>query len=222
MSDLRKVIAYLKKKKYVIYKDPYKLNIVGVRSSKLPNRYDDKMFVWYYDDKNKLINYEYPITTDPGTYFLLNPINKLGTACLKAAQYINTYSLGYHRGKYLALVQTKPVTVWRDPDRNSSFAFKKTSTGLYGINIHKGGGELVNNWSAGCQVFKNTSDFNSFIKLCEKQKSLYGNKFTYTLIDQIQINKLRKKRNFLVFSGLSSVILYTIIKNDLFNKVFKR
>ena len=42
---------------------------------------------------------------------------------------------------------------------------------------------IVDKFSAGCQVFANASDFFQFIQLCERHKQLYGNKFTYTLVD---------------------------------------
>ena len=62
---------------------------------------------------------------------------------------------------------------------------------MYGINIHKAGKDSsdVNTWSAGCQVFKKTADFDEFIGLVKKQEAKYGNKFTYTLIDTIAIKK---------------------------------
>src|SRR5690606_4080192 len=61
------------------------------------------------------------ITTDPGTYWLNNPINRLGTAILKPNQWIDCWQIGNHKGdpKHPALVQVKPVTVWRDSYRDN-------------------------------------------------------------------------------------------------------
>ena len=39
-------------------------------------------------------------------------------------------------------------------------------------------------YSAGCQVFADPKDFAKFIELCKKQSTLYGNSFTYTLLDE--------------------------------------
>ena len=39
-------------------------------------------------------------------------------------------------------------------------------------------------YSAGCQVFNSPIEFNSFMRLCEEQRKLYGNSFTYTLINE--------------------------------------
>ena len=56
------------------------------------------------------------------------------------------------------------------------------------VNIHRSNQTFINNtvdkYSAGCQVFNNSNDFQAFIRLCEKQKELYGNSFTYTLINE--------------------------------------
>ena len=57
----------------------------------------------------------------------------------------------------------------------------------FGINIHRssptGTSTNVNNWSAGCQVFANINDFNTFMAICTKAKAAHGNNFTYTLIE---------------------------------------
>ena len=61
-------------------------------------------------------------------------------------------------------------------------------TGRFGINIHRSSaypfGESVGGWSAGCQVFRNETDFDSFMDLVVKSSSNYGNSFTYTLFAQ--------------------------------------
>jgi hypothetical protein len=107
---------------YVIYDKPYKLNIVGVRNAQSqPNKFDDSIFVFYKDDKNNWVEKEYPATTDAGTYYLLNPWSNLGTAMLKEGQYVDSYKQGFHNGQYLAIVQDKPVTTYRDYDRDAIF-----------------------------------------------------------------------------------------------------
>lgn len=183
------VLKTLKDKKHIIYTKPYELNIVGVRNKEsIPNTFDDKLFVFWKDNKNKWEVREYPITTDLGTYYLLHPMNKeYGSAMLKTGQYVQAYRRGYHRGKYMALIQSKPVTVYRDYNRNGVFdVFTKVITGNYGINIHKAGEDSVkvDKNSAGCQVFKRSADFDDFMRLTEMHESKHGNIFTYTLIDE--------------------------------------
>ena len=194
MQDLKNILNQLKEKNYLIFEKPNQLNIIGIRSTEEPNKFDDTMFVfWKNEEGGKWFSKEYPITTDIGTYYLKNPMNKkLGSAMLKEGQYKDTYKVGKHRGKYDALVQAKDVTTYRDYDRNATFDFgQKEVTGKFGINIHKAGenSNEVNNWSAGCQVFKKSKDFAEFMELVKKQKNLYGNTFTYTLIDKRAVEK---------------------------------
>ena len=195
----------MRSKNYVIYDKPYQLNIVGVRNAQTqPNKFDDSIFVFFKDDKNDWVIYEYPATTDAGTFYLLNPMSNLGTAMLKEGQYVNAYAQGYHNGAYLALVQVKAVTTYRDYDRDALFdIFTKETTGSdYGINIHKAGANTadVDNWSAGCQVFQKSADFNEFMNMTSKHRDLYGNQFTYTLIDERAI--MRRKRRIVLFISL--------------------
>lgn len=211
--DLRNIINALKEKGYVIYDQPYQLNIIGVRNAESqPNKFDDQLYVFYKDESLNWVLKEYPITTDTGTYWLLNPMSRLGTAMLKEGQYIDTYKQGLHRGQYTALVQDKPVTTYRDYDRNAIFDIGQTeTTGRYGINIHKAGSDSqdVNKWSAGCQVFQKSDDFQEFMQLTDKHKANYGNKYTYTLLDERAL--ARKGRRFLLYGGLSASIIAVTI-----------
>ena len=60
---------------------------------------------------------------------------------------------------------------------------------MYGINIHKAGRDStwVENWSAGCQVFKRVKDFDMFLSICKKAAKIHGNKFSYTLLESSDI-----------------------------------
>lgn len=203
----------LKDKDYVIYDQPFQLNIVGVRNAESqPNKFDDQLYVFYKDENWNWVLKEYPITTDTGTFWLLNPMSNLGTAMLKEGQYIDAYKQGLHKGQYTALVQDKPVTTYRDYDRNAVFDFgQRETTGNYGINIHKAGADSqnVDKWSAGCQVFQKSEDFQEFMQLTDKHKANFGNKFTYTLLDERALE--RKGRRFLLYGGMSaSLIAITI------------
>lgn len=191
----------LQQKGYKIFLRPFELNIVGIRTdSTKPNSFDDFIYVFFNSSEGKPVEYKFSATTDPGTYWLKNPMNPQGTAILKEGQYLNTYSLGLHRGKYLALVQKRPVTVIRDYDRDAVLDFMngKEDKGLFGINIHRasenGPTKTVDQYSAGCQVFANPTEFILFLQLCERHKTLYGNEFTYTLIDERAVNREAKKK----------------------------
>ena len=140
-----------------------------------------------------------------------------GTALLKGGQYVDTYKIDLHNGKYYALTQRlNPVVVIRDYDRNNVLDFNngKEETGMFGINIHRaslvGTTKFIDKYSAGCQVFSNIDDFNKFMEMAYKQKDLYGNKFTYTLIDERTYNK-RKRRKIIVISLIGIVLIGGII-----------
>jgi hypothetical protein len=104
-----------------------------------------------------------------------------------------------HRGKYLALTQKRPLTVIRDYNRDAVLDFNngKEQTGMFGVNIHhasiNGTTKFVEKYSAGCQVFANIDDFNLFMQLAQRHKTLYGNDFTYTLIDERALVREAKK-----------------------------
>jgi hypothetical protein len=76
---------------------------------------------------------------------------------------------------------------------------------MFGINIHRadstGTRKTIDKYSAGCQVFASADDFNKFMEMAYKQKDLYGNKFTYTLIDERSYNRRRLRRIF-IWSGV--------------------
>ena len=117
-----------------------------------------------------------------------HPINIEGTAILKEGQYRGAYQIGLHKGKYKALVQRKVLPVYRDGNKNLVYDFFPHSIdkGIFGINIHKAGDNstLIDGWSYGCQVFAKSIDFNAFMRLVERSASIYGNSFTYTLINE--------------------------------------
>ncbi len=184
-----KIIDTLEQNNLHIYSRPYELNIIGVRSnSQITNKFDDYIYVCFKNGMGTWENHRFNATTDPGMHFINKPMNSNGTAILKHGQYKGTYQIGLHRSKYKALVQRKPVTVYRSKNTSRDIDTKKaTQTGQFGINIHhaKGDGttEDVNRWSAGCQVIANINDFKKLMGFAEQHAKLYGNSFTYTLID---------------------------------------
>jgi hypothetical protein len=174
---------------YRIVTRPFELNVIGIRANtSIPNVFNDSLNVLFTDNTGKPAAFSWKATTDPGTYWLKNPLNDQGTAVLKPGQYIGSHALGMHRGKYLALVQVRPVTVVRDFNRDgkADYSTGREETGLFGINIHRalanGTTKTIDNYSAGCQVFSNAEDFSLFLQLAERHKNLYGNSFTYTLL----------------------------------------
>lgn len=119
---------------------------------------------------------------------LTHPENNFGTAILKDGQYYHSHQLGLHKKKYQALVQASPVTVIRDFNRDSNLDYDsgREQTGTFGINIHRsnpnGESTFVNKWSAGCQVFARSTEYDEFMGLVKKAVAEWGNTFTYTLL----------------------------------------
>lgn len=192
LDPYRNLKNILKNEGYKIFTEPYKLNIVGLRSKEIKaNTFNDEIHVFYYDHSGKPIYTAFPATTDPGTYWLENPMVSKGTAILKGGQYVDSYMMGFHKGDVTrpALVQRLPVTVLRDYDRDNALDFSTTreETGYFGINVHNPSGTIdkkeIGLDSAGCQVLAKNSDYLMFWQLIELHKKYHDNKFTYTLID---------------------------------------
>ena len=171
----------------------YNLNIVGVRNSDthgvVTNKFDDKLTI-SYSVNGEMKYHEFDATTDPGSHWEKNILNKDGVAILVPNQYRGSHEIRKHQGKYEALCQKKPVKVYRDNNKDGKYDMLEENIheGIFGINIHKAGSRVegptqIDKWSAGCQVFSKESDFNQLMELAYKAKNLYGNSFTYTLIE---------------------------------------
>jgi hypothetical protein len=197
MSYTREQIeAAVKEKGYVWFEDVdnkgYDVNIVGVRNSapgqKVTNVFDDHITVSYKENGVEKFHI-WPATTDPGKKGMLEGKAAGGVARLVEGQYRRSHTLGLHQGKYEALRQVKPVKVYRDGDRDLEYDENKIAEGVFGINIHKAGADstYVENWSEGCQVFKKSVDFESFMAICRKASKIHGSSFTYTLIESSDI-----------------------------------
>jgi hypothetical protein len=172
----------------------YNLNIVGVRNSetknKVTNLFDDVIYLIFKINGSQL-NISYPITTDPGTKWILKHNVKGGFARLVPGQYRGVYMIDLHLGKYEALCQRNGnVKTFRDINRDMLYDENTITSGMYGINIHKAGSDssLVNDWSCGCQVFKRVKDFDAFMSICRKAAKIHGNKFSYTLLESTDIS----------------------------------
>ena len=190
IADFEKIFA---RKGYSYFtKGDYNLNIIGVRhnGNRVTNHFDD-CFVVIYNPGNGVVRKIFPCTTYPGKKAMEHPMNIKGTAILKPGQYRGCWQIGYHKGKYKALVQCKPVPVYRDGNKDDVFDLKPTciDSGIFGVNIHKAGDSVngstvVDGWSYGCQVLAKATDFGTFMRLVEKSAKLYGDKFTYTLLNE--------------------------------------
>ncbi len=180
--------------------DNYDVNIVGVRNAdtngEVTNKFDDCVTLSYKDDTGEWHFHCFDATTDPGSHWTEKQLlNKNGVAILKEGQYRGSHMIGLHQGKYEALRQKKPLKVYRDGDKDGVYDFieENVHEGIYGINIHRAtsreGGKSVqvDKWSAGCQVIAANNDFKLLMEVVNKAAKIWGNSFTYTLINSNDI-----------------------------------
>lgn len=152
-------------------------NIIGI--------YDDAIFRIVDDQVT-----EWEASTDPGRYWLLNPMTPKGCAKLKEGLW--WYEFGLHRG-HPALVQSTVVEVDRLDEHGEINTSEK---GMFGINLHSGGAgdeaEDIGRWSAGCQIIKTPTPWDEtwkdfFLPLkeaCEEASQKY---IPYLLITKNQL-----------------------------------
>jgi hypothetical protein len=176
---------------------PYNLNIIGIRNAtEDPNRFDDSMVVIYSDATGKQQIKVYDITTHPGLAYLLKPVNPDGTGILAVPQRC-FFEFGVHSSHllngtidtYKCLTQKGPIRLIRDNVRDGKLYFDgAVQTGMFAVQIHRALKDVTTttlwNWSAACQVFSSGTDFDEFMGLCEKSAAIYGNSFTYSIINE--------------------------------------
>lgn len=174
---------------YTVFNDSkhlYNLNLVALRKKPYEwNFFNDTLHVFWRVEHNWMLR-SFPITTLPGEYWLQHLMNPKGAAILVPGQYRGVYKLGPYKGGE-ALKQVRNLAVYRDNNMDSDFDIDSDTIekGLFGLHIHRAGyfSSFVDNYSAGCQVFQRQLDFDNFIWLCHRALPLWGNSFSYTLIE---------------------------------------
>jgi len=189
----------MRKKGYSFFeKGSFNVNIVGIRSGeKKANKFDDTLLLVYKNKKEQWEVISSVITTDPGKHYLVDsPVNDRGTAILVPGQYRGIYRVDIHASSnknfaHEALCQRGGVlSVWRDNNFDDILDHNPESIeeGWFGVNIHRskssGAANYVGAYSAGCQVFKNSTEFRLFMDVINRSKDKYGNSFTYTLLEE--------------------------------------
>lgn len=182
-------------KGYKFFTKPFSINIIGIRVSINTNLFDDLLCVLYLDDKGKEYIEIFPCTTDPGEFYLTQPFDGKATKILKEGQYEGVYVIGIHgrtsSSPYEALEQVKPMLYYMDSNKNKIMDIGPDTPvvkALVKSNIHhaheKWTSTQVDKWSACCQVITGPENWERFIELCKKSAKLYGNTFTYTLLNK--------------------------------------
>lgn len=177
-------------KDFAFFTNEMSLNIVGIRcANRESNSFDDLLTVSFVQ-YGQPITLVFPCTTDPGLHYRERPMNINGTAIVVPGQYRGLWRLGKHQNRYTALVQNKPVNVYRDDNKDQILDFEQAAMrhGMFGINLHRANSEhasiQVDKWSAGCQVLADPFQFDLLMSLCQLSSNMYGNSFTYTLLEE--------------------------------------
>jgi hypothetical protein len=178
------ILGVYQKKGYPIDKGDKRIMLTGIRSNdQTLNIFNDAM-VWIQWENGIAKLKQAPITTDPGLYYLLHPCNPKGTAIVKPGLFPDCWAFGLHNGKYEALVQVGNITLIRDFNRDKVIDYnsgREETANNAGVNCHHAGedSQTVDNWSAGCQVFKRLSDWYQFFADC---KGSANKRFSYGLL----------------------------------------
>ena len=173
------------------------------------NYFTDFMVMFYFDDNKKRVERIGWLTTAPGLTFEAKEFGGPGgkppvynrTIMMQEGQYVDAYQRGLHRGKP-ALVQVGTMNYFKDTTlvekdaKTGKLVAKYSSVAIvsgkgFATNIHSSGknnGTLstkqINDWSAGCQVFRSYDDHLWMLQAAANQveKTNYKS-FTYTMLN---------------------------------------
>ena len=146
----------------------------GTANDDTPNAFNDLRLVLRINRVgNPTIVESWDATTEPGRYYtLIEELDPRGAARIAFGQY-KAWSVGTHmagrRTAHMALVQTAPIDVYRDPNADFERTGDEVFRGLFGINQHWGYDlpkSDIGRASAGCLVGRTKSGHRSFMALC--------------------------------------------------------
>lgn len=159
--------------------------LIGIRDIRNVDSFNDEFILYSpYGDILMLFN---EFTTDPGIYYLREPISIKGTAILMEGAHRGIWSFGLHKGRYRALVQVNSCCVYRDANKDDIINMNTNTRdcGFFGINLHHGYNSYrVGKNSAGCQVFRREEDLNSVLGVLSGRFSFLKS-FSYYLYRKV-------------------------------------
>jgi len=186
-----RLVGALLAKNFWVCRHPEAANIIyvegmdvdGKRNPNVPNEFNDARFaVRLSRAGNPMLAGAWEATTEPGKLFTVGPdTNPEGAARIAFGQY-KAWSVGIHRKgsktAHEALVQTAPIDIFRDLNRDFSRAGDRKFTGMFGINQHAGldvPKTDIRKASAGCLVGRTTTGHREFMKLCKADPRFASN-----------------------------------------------
>lgn len=198
-----KLIKFMQSNKYTTYDTIGYLNIVALQSVKkdngqVSNKFDDTLNVFYKNINGNWELLEYQITTMPGYVAKTKELPK-GNKILALGQYIEQCSLNDSDPKNKVIIVNE--CTMHTNDSTKIYNYKSPKTNIKSITLlHRssdiGSAEYVFNYSTGAHVFKNVSQWDQFISLCENQINIARKKtFTYTFVKQSEFDNFIPKYN---------------------------
>ncbi len=221
--DGNKILDYMKSKNYKIFD----LNMVVMEDSdelgnpipNTPDVFNDRFLVIKRDGT---VLHNATCTSEPGKFYTMNPLNRNGAARIGITQYVDTWSIGNHKGQVGALTQSAPMTVWRDGNKDYMRVGDKTDRGLFGINIHttstsRGASPTtIGKWSAGCVVLRfSTFFYDKLVPLWRNYRNSFGvqpGKFSLTVIDTSDFVRIENPKPVESASGVPQQAIELVTK----------
>ena len=194
-----RLIKYMAEMNYRISVGDRKYNIVyvegmnadGTQNWDAPNEFNDRRMVIEIPDRDLIpvMRGNWEGTTEPGTYYTFNPMGRakqFGTARIAFGQY-KAWRVGTHYGggaePHESLVQDRPISVYRDKNKDMIRTGDFLDTGLFDINQHWGYDYPRRDiWmaSAGCLVGRTRQGHRDFMALIKQdQRYQRNNQYLY-------------------------------------------
>lgn len=175
------------------------MNADGSLRKEEPDAFNDRAFI--VEIKNdgipKIIG-NYTATTEPGIYWTTSGERHPQGAARIALEQFKAWGVGYHKGKYEALVQVADVIVLRDKNQDYSRVGDLEYEGRFGINQHHGGNaRKIGRYSAGCPVIQAISSHEQRMAIVKSDRR-YKNKKGYVFMTGFMTGQtiLKKRASF--------------------------
>jgi len=196
-EDVRRLYA---SKSYVFRENKMALNIGAMRAkNSKSDTFDDLGWCAYIDENNTPQIQFFWCTTDPGKYWLQNPMKEEGCAIMVPNQYKEVLGVGKHNGKYECFKQLGPMSYVRDNNKDTILDFslyrdpEKRKKALFwaiiNSNVHRASEfhnvPIIGRYSASCQVVQNPQTFKKLIELRDKSFSAGFSRWDYTLFEEL-------------------------------------
>lgn len=174
--------AFMLSRGYLLSRDPDTTNIVyvegveydGTPNKDEPNLFNDRRLVMYYKDGWRF-SHNAQATTEPGTYYTMNPLNPQGCARIAFGQYV-AWQHGIHNGSQIALVQVADIEVHRDLNKDGKrSANDPREWGMFNINQHTTNFSgapptTIGKWSAGCLVGRRRQEHLIYLDILRRDQ----------------------------------------------------